>query len=449
MLIPIEKLIPDTVKFILSRLEKAGFEAYIVGGCVRDLLLGVSPHDWDITTNALPVQTKNCFLDYPVIETGIKHGTVTLLCNNETYEITTFRIDGSYSDNRHPDKVMFTACLTEDLARRDFTINALAANIKGQIFDPFLGLQDIKRHVIRAVGKPDDRFREDALRILRALRFSAKLNFAIDEKTKLSIIKNRQLLDKIANERIAKEFQDILCGQNSEQVLHEYRDVIAVFIPEIKPTFDFQQNNPYHQYTVFDHIIKSVQYAEKNKIVKLAMFFHDIGKPQCYSVDTDGIGHFYGHAQKSCHIAEQVLQRLRFDNKTTMNVSELVKYHDLVLQPKSKFVLRMLNKLGEEQFRRLIEVHRADAAAQSLLGQNEQAALISGTYETLDHVISEQKAFSLKDLAINGNDLIEIGIAQGPLIGKILNEALDSVIDGIPNSKEELLDFCKKLSEKI
>ena len=438
-----EYLIPNSVKFILSRLKQSGFEAYIVGGCVRDLLLGISPHDWDITTNALPHQTKKCFSDLQVIETGIKHGTVSILYNNETYEITTYRIDSSYSDNRHPDNVIFTGCLTKDLARRDFTINAIAADINGQIIDPFSGQKDIQDRTIRAVGNPDDRFQEDALRILRALRFASKLDFVIDNKTALSILKNCKLLENIANERIAKEFQDILCGKNAERILIKFRDVIAVFIPEIKVTFDFVQHNPYHIYNVFEHIVKSIQYANSDKIVKLAMFFHDIGKPECYSLDSRGIGHFYGHAQKSYNISEIVLKRLRFDNKTISQVSGLVKYNDLVLQPKSRFVLRMLNKIGEEQFRRLLEVHKADVAAQSVLGQIEQATLITDTYKILEQILIEQKAFNVKDLEINGRDLMELGFQQGPEIGKMLNKALEAVINGEPNSKEVLLDFCK------
>lgn len=441
-----QQAIPKDVKFILSRLEQYGFEAYIVGGCVRDFLLGLSPHDWDITTNALPEQVKSCFSEYPIIETGIKHGTVTLLLNNENYEITTYRIDGSYSDNRHPGEVIFTSKLSNDLARRDFTINAIAANIKGEIIDPFQGQQDINNRIIRAVGNPDDRFQEDALRILRALRFSAKLDFVIEDKTKLSIIENRRLLDNIAKERIAKEFQDILCGQNTEFVLNEFRDVIAVFIPEIWPTFDFEQNSPYHHYTVFEHIVKSVQYAESDKIIKLTMFFHDVGKPQCY----DGNGHFYGHAQISYDMAREVLRRLRFDSKTIMAVSTLIKYHDLTLQPEKKFVLRWLNKIGKEQFQRLIEVQKADTAAQSIFAKIEKSDLINQTYEVLKTVLVEKQAFSLKDLAVNGKDLIDIGISQGPLIGNMLKELLEEVMNGTPNTKENLLNLCKemKINEK-
>lgn len=438
-----EYLIPNSVKFILSRLKQLGFDAYVVGGCVRDLLLGVSPHDWDITTNALPHQTKKCFSDLQVIETGIKHGTVSIVYNNETYEITTYRIDSSYSDNRHPDNVIFTDCLTKDLARRDFTINAIAADINGQIIDPFSGQKDIQDRTIRAVGNPDDRFQEDALRILRALRFASKLDFVIDKKTTLAILKNCKLLENIANERIAKEFQYILCGINSEKVLRDFRDVITIFIPEIKDTFDFNQHNPYHQYNIFDHIIKSIQCANSDRIIKLTMFFHDIGKPKCYSLDSEGVGHFYGHAQESYNISEIVLKRLRFDNKTISQVSELVKYHDLVLQPKSRFVLRMLNKIGEEQFRRLLEVHKADAAAQSVLGQMEQVTLINNTYKIFEQILIEQKAFNVKDLEINGKDLIKLGFQQGPDIGKMLNKALEAVINGKPNSKDVLLEFCK------
>ena len=435
------QLIPEEVLWLLRKLKALGYEAYIVGGAARDILRGCNPHDWDIATNAVPEQIKECFNNCSVLDIGIKHGTVNVLYKNNSYEITTYRIDGEYSDNRHPDKVCFTNSIVADLARRDFTINAIAVDIKGNVIDPFGGKTDLNSKCIRAVGNPSKRFNEDGLRILRGLRFASKFGFYIEKQSSAAMLTNKDLIQNIAYERVASEFKQILMGQNVELVLNEFRDIIAVIIPEIKSTFDFEQHNPHHKYDVYQHIVKSVQNATPDLLIRLAMFFHDIGKPSCYSIDEEGIGHFYGHAQESCCIAECVLRRLLFDNDTVEKVVELVKYHDMPIKPESKFVLRMLNRMGEKQFRRLLQVNRSDISAQSDMWR---LGIIDETEKVLDELIENKKAFSLKDLAINGNDLLAMGIPQGTEIGRLLNLTLDAVIDGLENGKETLLDYVKK-----
>ena len=435
------KLISRRVKRIISRLKKAGFEAYIVGGAARDLLMNRKPHDWDITTNALPTQVKECFSNFPVLDTGLKHGTVMLLYGGGNYEITTYRVDGEYSDNRHPNEVSFTPNLVDDLARRDFTINAMAIDADGEIVDPFDGQGDLQRRYIRAVGEPAKRLNEDGLRILRALRFASRFGFSIDQQTKEAILAQRELLNNISYDRISSEFKGILLGDSVENILLEFRDVIAVFIPEIKDTFNFEQHNPHHKYDVYQHIVSSVQNSDHDLIVRLAMFFHDIGKPHCYSIDKNGVGHFYGHAKESSRIAEHVLKRLLFDNDTIKKVVQLVGYHDATITPKRKFVLKMLNKMGDEQFLRLLQVNRADISAQS---DTSLLSAIDATEEVLQEVLESEAVFKVKHLAINGYDLIKLGIEPGIRIGELLNLALEAVINGLENDKKTLLNYVQK-----
>lgn len=436
--------IPDAPRAILERLTDSGFEAYAVGGCVRDSLLGKRPNDWDITTNALPDQIKDCFAGYRTVDTGLKHGTVTLIYQQEPYEITTYRTDGKYSDGRHPDSVTFASALIDDLARRDFTVNAIAVDKDGHICDPFVGVQAVADRVIRCVGDPNRRFAEDALRMLRALRFASQLGFAIDAGTAAAIHANKKLLHNVSAERIAQEFTAILCGPNVYDVLMEYSDVPAVFIPEIAACVNFAQNSPYHCYDVYRHIAVSVDNVPPEPLLRLTMFLHDIGKPQCYSVDAAGNGHFYGHNKVSSSIAQDVLTRLRFPGRIIGQVVTLVKYHDLPLQGTSKFVLRMLNKIGEQGFRDLLAVHKADCAAQSALGQEEQQILIAQTEAALEEVLRQQQAFSLRDLAICGRDVIALGVPPGPEIGKLLDMALDEVMNGLPNDKSAILAYLRQ-----
>lgn len=352
--------IPSGTKEIISMLEQSGFEAYVVGGCVRDSLLGLVPHDWDICTSATPEEVISCFSLKKVVGTGMKHGTVTVLTEGGGYEVTTFRIDGKYSDCRHPDEVTFTPDIREDLARRDFTMNAMAYNDHTGLIDSFGGKKALLDKEISCVGNPADRFQEDSLRVMRALRFASTYGFSIEENTAMAVHRFASHLNNIAAERIQAELCKLLFGKGVLQVLLDYSDVIASIIPEFTPCIGFNQNNRYHQYTVYDHIAHAVSnYTGDDISVKVALLFHDIGKPQCYTEDERG-GHFHGHGVPSHDITDAVMRRMRFDNKTMNEVLELVLYHDSVIEPTHKTVRRWLNKIGEERFRQLLQVRMAD-----------------------------------------------------------------------------------------
>ena len=443
--------IPPGAKAIITGLRYANHEAYVVGGCVRDSLLGITPKDWDICTSATPDEMKELFQRNRIrtIDTGLKHGTIT--ANMESagmFEVTTFRIDGDYSDMRHPDSVVFTESITKDLARRDFTINAMAYNPAGLI-DPYGGRQDLESGVIRCVGNPDDRFKEDALRILRALRFSSTYGFSIEAQTSAAIHRNRFLLKHIASERIQSEMNKILLGKGVLNVLLEYSDVFAVFIPEFSKCIGFNQNNSYHKYNVYDHIAYSVaHYTGSDISVKVALFLHDIGKPLCYSEDHNG-GHFYGHPLISGEIAETILNRLRFDTKTKNEVLELVLHHDDDIHPTIKSVKRWLYRIGYDQFMRLIDVNIADSLAHMPGTQDKWLAGYETARVIANQIIEQEQCFSLKNLEINGHDLLALGFQEGKEIGTILNEILIKVIDGdLPNNKVELLEYAKGVNHE-
>ncbi len=432
--------IPETPRRLIKILTDAGYPAYAVGGCVRDSILGIPPHDWDICTAALPEEMRTCFSDFRVIDTGIKHGTLTVMCGGEGYEITTFRLDGDYSDHRHPDSVQFTHKLHDDLKRRDFTINAMAADVHGNVIDCFGGIDDLNRGIIRCVGDPDERFSEDALRILRALRFASRFGFSIDEKTARSIHKNKDLLSDISAERIQSELSGILMGKDGG-VLTDFRDVLAVFIPEIAPCFDFDQKNPHHDKTVWDHTVCAVYSAPYDLAVRLALLFHDLGKPACFTLK-DGVGHFYGHADISAEIAASVLKRLKYDNRTLEDVTQLVKEHDCRIEPEKPSLRRSLGRLGEEQFFRLLEVKAADQAARSNLSDDtfSKEAVVRAAEELIEAQRQKAECFSLSDLEIDGNDLIAAGFRPGKAIGDCLEYLLAAVMDEkLENEKTALL----------
>lgn len=440
--------IPDAPKQLMKVLLDAGYEAYVVGGCVRDFLLDRELHDWDICTNALPEQMKECFASYHVIETGLQHGTLTVMVDHVGYEITTYRIDGEYTDHRHPDSVQFISRLQEDLRRRDFTINAMAADISGKVYDFYDGQFDLVHKLIRCVGDPDNRFTEDPLRILRAMRFESKLGFLIERNTEDAMRKHRHLLQYISKERISSELTGILMG-DCHSTLACFPDVLSVCIPEIKPCIGFQQNNPHHNMTVFDHIIFSVSIAPKDLYTRLALLYHDIGKPLCYSFE-DGVGHFYGHAAISKDIAEKSLKELRLDNQTVKLVTQLVEAHDRIIEPRKPVIRRCLNKMGFEQFLRLLDVKEADYAAQVQLYRDRlhKVEILQMTNEVLAAQIRQEDCFSLKDLAINGNDLIQLGYKPGKKIGKVLNQLLEMVIDGtMENNKAKLVNMAVEYME--
>lgn len=435
--------LPSSVEFALTSLEKAGFEAYIVGGCVRDILGGETPSDYDITTSAEPEETKKVFVGEKIIETGLKHGTVTLLKDKMPLEITTYRIDGDYIDNRRPDSVIFTKTLTEDLARRDFTVNAMAYAPNAGVIDAFGGKEDLKNKIIRCVGDADRRFKEDALRIMRAIRFASVLGFDIEENTKKSILKNKNLLKNISAERIATELLKLLCGKNAKNIIIEYIDVLEVILPEICKMKGFNQKNPHHIFDLLTHTAVAVESVPAEAPLRLAMLLHDCGKPEAFTTDKKGVGHFYGHPKISEEKAKAALSRLKLDNATTNSALALIKYHDAQIEPTEKSVKRALNKYTPEVFFKLLDVKKADN-----LAQNPKYNRIN-ELETLKalatEIINKNDCFSVKHLAVNGNDLLKLGIPAGKKIGKTLEILLDAVISGkVQNQKESLLAYLKE-----
>lgn len=446
--------IPSGANEIIHSLQNNGYEAFLVGGCVRDSILGRPIHDYDITTSATPDEMMEVFKDKRIIETGLQHGTITIVIDGEGYECTTYRIDGNYSDGRRPDSVTFTRNLKEDLKRRDFTINAMAYNDEVGLVDPFNGMEDIKYHKIQCVGKPEDRFDEDALRILRAIRFASQLDFVLEPNTDYVLHKMYQNLENISVERINSEFCKIAVSSDFCVQMVLYSDVLSLFIPEIKDMFDFPQNNLYHIYDVWGHTIHAVEEyscdCEEDLnpidlITSLAVFFHDIGKPHCYQDREDGIRHFKGHGRVSADMTNEIMKRLRFDNDTREKVVELVYYHDATFEVGKKYVKRWLNKIGEEQFRRLLNVRRADIKAQADINQETRLQKIDNIGYILEEVLQDDECFSLKDLAVNGKDLITIGYKPGKEIGEVLNNLLNSVISGeYINEKEKLLEIAER-----
>lgn len=432
--------IPEGAKYIINHLNQNGYNAYLVGGCVRDIILGRTPNDWDICTNATPDEMIYVFKDNKIIPTGLKHGTITIVVDDETFECTTFRNDGEYSDGRRPDNVSFTNSLLDDLQRRDFTINAIAYNISEGFIDPFNGMKDIENKIIRCVGNPYERFNEDGLRIMRAVRFSAQLGFEIEYCTKKAMNELVDNLDNISNERINSELCKIM-SSNYAYLIIVYKHILCKIIPEFKECIDYNQNNPYHIYALHKHIgVALIEAANPDMIVNLSILFHDIGKPHCCTVGEDRYSHFKGHGRVSADITESIMKRLKFDNDTINKVKELVFYHDATFDAESKHVKRWLNKLGEDQFRRLLKIRVADIKAQNPKYEKERIEKISGIQMLLDDILQENECFTLKDLAINGKDLIEQGIPQGRLIGEILETLLIMVIDGeIKNEKENLI----------
>ena len=434
--------VPAPVNYIIQELEKCGHEAYMVGGCVRDSVLGRKPHDYDICTSATPDEILQAFPYEEIIPTGLQHGTVTILINKEPFEVTTYRIDGDYSDNRRPDNITFTKNLVEDLRRRDFTINAMAYNPKTGLIDPFNGLEDIKEEKIRCVGSAKDRFGEDTLRILRAIRFASQFGFVIEPDTDWEIHQQHKKLENISVERINSEFCKIVSSDSFCVQLLLYKDVFSLFIPELKSMFDFQQNNPYHAYDVFGHTVHAIKQCNSDDlVVKLAVFFHDFGKPHSYQDGEDGIRHFKGHGKVSAEITDSIMKRLRFDNETRNNVVKLVYYHDATFEVGKKYVKRWLNKIGEKQFRRLLEVRRADIKGQKTDYEKSRIEKVDNIEKILEEILAEKSCFSLKDLAVNGNDVIVVmKLKEGIDIGYWLNEILKRVIDGeLENNRDDLV----------
>ena len=432
--------IDSRAKSVIDILKHAGYEAYLVGGSVRDCLLGQDSHDIDIATSAYPDEIKQVFTNFKTTDTGIQHGTITILYENFPIEITTFRADGKYLDHRRPNQVSFVQNLEEDLLRRDFTINAMAYDKK--LIDLFGGIDDLKNKLIRAVGEPDIRFKEDALRIMRALRFASQLNFKIEKQTEIAMQNNKELLKGISSERIQKELNQILLGKNAKNVLLKYYDIIAVCIPEILKIVGFEQHSKYHIYDVYKHSIISLAKSKCNLVVRLTLLFHDIGKPEVFSLDENNNGHFYQHATESVKITRSIFNRLKYDNNTKNQVLRLIEYHDAVLSEDTKSIKRWLNRLGEDLFKKLIEVQLGDNYGQNPTLWDRQIKL-KNIRKKIDKIVAQKECFSLKQLAVNGHDMMALGYS-GQQIKTALNFALESVINNkIRNDKNAIIAFLK------
>ena len=441
--------LPPKVICVIQMLEQAGYEAYAVGGCVRDSILARTPGDWDITTSATPEQVKKIFAR--TVDTGIEHGTVTVLQGRDGFEVTTYRLDGKYEDSRHPEEVTFTASLEEDLKRRDFTINAMAYNDHTGLIDLYGGMDDLQRKVIRCVGNPEERFGEDALRMLRAVRFAAQLGFSIEDDTAQAVRDKVETLANISAERIQVEIVKLLVSEHPEMWEMVYDlGITRIVMPEFDECMITPQKTPHHSYCVGEHILRSVMEVPADKVLRLTMLLHDIAKPKCKVTDETGRDHFYGHAAVSEKMARQILRRLKFDNDTIGKVTKLIRYHDTRPDVVQKQVRHLINQMGIELFPMYLAVRRADTLAQSGYMREEKMNRIDGVEAVYHEILDKNECCSLNGLAINGGDLIEMGIAQGREIGRLLNLALELVLDYPEyNTRGYLLEFVKKEHGKI
>lgn len=431
--------LPEQVKTIIEKLEENGYEGFAVGGCVRDALLFRNPDDWDITTSAKPEQVKELFKR--TVDTGIQHGTVTVLLDREGFEVTTYRIDGEYEDSRHPREVCFTSNLTEDLKRRDFTINAMAYSEKRGLVDEFDGVLDLKQGIIRCVGNPEERFSEDALRILRAVRFAAQLGFQIEEKTFSAIRRLAPHLSHISAERIQTELLKLIVSPHPETLRLAWEaGITAVILPEFDRMMETPQNNPHHILNVGEHTLKALQEVRADKVLRLSVLCHDFGKAATRTTDESGTDHFYVHAEVSSQMAKDFLKRLKLDNETLYQVEKLVKYHDYHPGTNARSVRKAIYKIGEDLFPKLLEVQRADVLAQSAYQQAEKLNDLKRIEEFYHRILEEKQCLSLKDLEVTGRDLIQAGMKPGKELGTCLQQLLEVVLDDPEkNNKEELL----------
>lgn len=435
--------LPETVLSILSRLESAGHAAYAVGGAVRDLIRGATPHDWDLTTSARPEEVMAIFADETVVPTGLQHGTVTLVIDHIPYEITTFRGEIGYTDHRRPDAVEFLDSIEADLARRDFTAGAIAYSPARGLCDPFGGVADVKAGVLRAVGDPMTRFAEDGLRVLRALRFASACGFEIEEKTARALHEGKHLIAPVAAERIYSELTRTLCGAGVEAVLHTFGDVIAEAIPELIPLFGFPQNTSYHDRDVWAHTVATVAAIEPDPILRWTMLLHDVAKPACHYVDERGTAHFKTHPEKGAPIADGILARLKAERVTREEVTALIYLHDIDLPDDRAGVHRLLVKLGEERTLRLLAVKEADLAGKSPYGRTHgRDVILPRVREMAKSLLAEGAPLSVRDLAVSGTDLLALGLT-GRQVGDTLTRLLEAVIDGTPNEREPLLALAR------
>ena len=437
--------LPEKVNFIINKLKENGYEAYAVGGCVRDSVLGRVPDDWDITTSATPNETKALFRR--TFDTGIEHGTITVLVDKEAFEVTTYRVDGEYEASRHPREVVFTRSRKEDLLRRDFTINAMAYNEEEGLVDIFGGIEDLQRKIIRCVGNARERFGEDALRILRAVRFAAQLGFRIEDETMEGIRKLAPTLANISAERIQVELVKMLVSPNPGLLALSYElGITKVILPEFDEMMRTGQETPHHMYSVGMHTLKAVEQVRSDKVLRLTMLLHDVAKPQMKTVDADGVAHFKMHDVKGAEVAKRILKRLKFDNDTLGKVTKLVQYHDYRMPAQPKNVRRAMNKIGEELFPYYLEIRKADTMAQSEYMREEKLSNIAGIERCYKEILKKKECVSLKMLAVSGSDLIADGMQPGKQIGVVLQALLELVIEQPEyNTKEILLEQSRKL----
>ena len=436
----IKIILPEKVKFIIDVITQAGYEAYAVGGCIRDSILGRVPDDWDITTSAKPEQVKALFRR--TIDTGIEHGTVTVMLEKEGFEVTTYRIDGEYEDSRHPKDVIFTANLVEDLKRRDFTINAMAYNDTSGLVDIFGGMEDIERKTIRCVGNAEERFTEDALRIMRAIRFSAQLGYCIEEETRKAISKLAGNLAHISAERIQVELVKLLVSPHPDYLRTAYETgVTKVILPEFDACMETTQLNIHHCYNVGEHTLHALTEVPADKVLRLTMLFHDIGKPEVHTTDEQGSSHFYGHQKLSAEMTRSILKRLRFDNDTLQKTVRLVEYHDYgkAAAPDKRFVRRAVNKIGEDIYPFLYDIKKADILAQSTYDREAKLENLEKERLLYLEIVKDMECVSLKTLAVTGKDLIERGMKPGKEIGEALHGLLEHVLDHPQDNKREIL----------
>lgn len=440
--------IPKDANHLIHTLQNHGHKAYCVGGCCRDAILGLKPHDWDLCISATPEEMLEIFKDYHTYDAGLKHGTLTVMLHGEPYEITTFRKETGYSDSRHPDSVEFVSDICEDLARRDFTINAMAYNEEEGLVDPFCGIEDIKNKVIRCVGDAKERFNEDALRIMRAIRFAAKLDFEIETNTSIQIHSLKNHLKDISQERITSEFCKIAQTDKFADMVCFYTDVFATFIPEITPMIDFNQKNPYHQHTVFMHTLYAVENCISDDLItRLAVFFHDIGKPECAIIDKDDPNrlHFWGHGEVSAKMTDEIMRRMKFDNKTREAVVELVYYHDAKFEVSERNIRHWLGKIGPEQYERLLDVRVADIMGQKEEYQPQRLEKVRKMRALYKEMMKKEQCYTLKELAISGTNLINVGYKPGKELGCMLKELLQMVVDGeLENDEETLVSYAER-----
>ncbi len=442
--------IPEKVAGLISRLEAHGYEAYAVGGCIRDTLLGKKPKDWDITTSASPGEVKRVFPR--TVDTGIQHGTVTVLLGREGFEVTTYRVDGNYSDGRHPDSVCFTSSLLEDLRRRDFTINAMAYNPSRGLVDAFAGQEDLRQGIIRCVGCPEARFTEDALRMLRAVRFSAQLGFVIEKGTKQAIEKLAPNLQKVSRERIQMEMIKLLTSPHPEKILDAWETGMMEWImPEFDRMMQQPQINPYHCFDVGRHTAAMLQNIAPDKVLRLTALFHDMGKPDTCVWDEKGETHFYNHAAVSARLAKKRMKDWRLDNDTIDKVTKLIAYHSYPFRREKKMVRSVMNQVGEPLFLPLMEVMRADTLAKSDYTKQDRLEDIEAIIRLYEEILESKECFQMKDLAVNGNDLIRAGVKPGKELGTILQKMLGHVLEyPQDNEKERLMKrFVEEKHETI